>query len=145
MGVVYNKLMEFNQKHSGGIVWRLRKHAKVIEDYLDKDEEVLYAFAGQKNENFTEIFNTFAIVLTSKRILLGHKRLVWGSFLYSVTPDLYNDLKIYKGLIWGKIIIDTVKEVITLSNLPKSSLDEIETIISNFMMESKKQYKNEEK
>jgi len=50
---------------------------------------------------------------------------------------------IYKGLFWGKITIDTVKENITLTNLPKRSLDEIETVISDFMMEAKKQYKNE--
>lgn len=145
MGKVYNKILEFNKKYSGGITWRIKKHAKVVEDYLNPDEEVIYAFGAQKNDKMSEIFNTFAIVLTNKRVLLGHKRIVWGSFLYSVTPDLYNDLKIYKGLLWGKIIIDTVKEEITLTNLPKSGLDEIETTISEFMMEAKKNYKDEEK
>lgn len=143
MGKIYNIVKEFEKKYNGGIAWRIKKHVKVVEDYIDKDEEVLYAFCAQKNESFTEIFNTFAIVVTSKRILLGHKRLLWGSFLYSITPDLYNDLQIYKGLFWGKITIDTVKENITLTNLPKGSLDEIETVISDFMMEAKKQYKNE--
>lgn len=145
MGKVYDKVVEFNQKYSGGITWRIKKHAKVVEDYINPDEEVLYAFCAQKNEKFSEIFNTFAIVLTSKRILLGHDRLLWGSFMYSVTPDLYNDLKIYRGLIWGRIIIDTVKEVITLSNVPKKALDEIETTISEFMMQEKKNYKTYEK
>jgi len=145
MGKVYNKILEFNKKYTGGITWRIKKHAKVVEDYLNPDEEVIYAFGAQKNDKMSEMFNTFAIVLTNKRILLGHKRIVWGSFLYSVTPDLYNDLKIYKGLLWGKIIIDTVKEEITLTNLPKSGLDEIETTISEFMMEAKKNYKDEEK
>ena len=126
------------------ITWRIKQHAKVVEDYINPEEEVLYAFCAQKNEKITEIFNTFAIVVTSKRILLGHKRLIWGSFLYSITPDLYNDLKVYNGLIWGKIIIDTVKEEIVLTNLPKKGLDEIETTISEFMMEAKQKYKDEE-
>lgn len=144
MGKIYEKILDFNRKYSGGITWRIKKHAKVVEDYINPEEEVLYAFCAQKNEKITEIFNTFAIVVTSKRILLGHKRLIWGSFLYSITPDLYNDLKVYNGLVWGKIIIDTVKEEITLTNLPKKGLDEIETTISEFMMEAKQKYKDEE-
>jgi len=144
MGKVYEKILDFNRKYSGGIVWRIKRHAKVVEEYLNPEEEVIYAFCAQKNEKFSEIFNTFAIVVTNKRILLGHKSLFWGSFLYSVTPDLYNDLQVYKGLIWGKITIDTVKEKIILTNLPKSSLDDIETIISEFMMEAKKKYNEKE-
>lgn len=144
MGKIYDKVLEFKNKYPGGVVWRIKKHAKVVEEYINPEEEVIYAFCGQKNDKMSEFFNTFAIVLTNKRILLGHKRIVWGSFLYSVTPDLYNDLKVYKGLFWGKIIIDTVKEEITLTNLPKKALDEIETTISEFMMEAKKKYKDDE-
>lgn len=144
MGKIYDKVIEFQRKYTGGIVWRIKKHSKVIEDYINPEEEVLYAFCAQKNESFTDWFNTFVIVITNKRLLLGHKKLLWGSFMYSVTPDLYNDLQIYQGLLWGKITIDTVKEKITLTNLPKKSLDEIETTISEFMMEAKKQYKNED-
>lgn len=144
MGKVYNKVLEFEKKFSGGIAWRLKNHCKVVEEYINPDEEVLYAFCAQKNEKVTEVFNTFVIVVTSKRLLLGHKRLLWGSFLYSITPDLYNDLQVYKGLIWGKITIDTVKEKIVLTNLPKNGLDEIETTISEFMMEAKQRYNDEE-
>ena len=88
MGKVYDKIVNFEKKYSGGISWRMKKHAKVIEDYINSDEDILYAFCAQKNDKFTEWFNTFAIVVTNKRILLGHKRLIWGSFLYSITPDL---------------------------------------------------------
>ena len=44
------------------------------------------------------------------------------------------------GIIWGKIDIDTVKEVVHLSNLQRESLDEIETVITEYMMEEKKKY-----
>ena len=56
---------------------------------------------------------------------------------------MYNDMEIYKGLIWGKVTIDTVKEVVVLTNISKKALDEIETNISEFMLEAKKKYKNE--
>ena len=46
-------------------------------------------------------------------------------------------MKVYEGVFWGKIIIDTVKEVIVISNLSKDSLVEIETHISSFMMKAK--------
>ena len=53
---------------------------------------------------------------------------------------MYNDLRVYQGLLWGHITIDTIKEVVVLSNLPKRSLDEIETQITEYMMEEKKKY-----
>ena len=31
-----------------------------------------------------------------------------------ITPDMYNDLTVNKAVFWGRIIIDTVKEVITI-------------------------------
>ncbi len=143
MGSVYEKALEYKNKYPGSVVFRIKKHCKVIEDYLNPNEEVKFAFCAQKNEKFTDIFNTFAICLTDKRILLGHKRILWGNFLYSITPDLYNDMQIFQGLIWGKITIDTVKEEVVLTNISKKGLDEIETVVSEFMMEAKKKYKNE--
>ena len=143
MSKVYNEILKFKSKYPGGISWRIKKHAEVIEEYINPDEKIIYAFCAQKNEKFTDIFNTFAVVLTNKRIMLGHKRLLFGSFYYTITPDLYNDMQIFKGIIWGKISIDTIKELVVLTNLPKRSLDEIETKISEFMMEAKKQYKHE--
>ncbi len=145
MGKVYDKALEFKRKYPGGIAWRIKSHSKVIEEYLNPDEEVLFAFGAQKNDKFTEILSTFVFALTNKRILLAHKKLLWGSFLYSITPDLYNDMEIFKGLIWGKITIDTVKEKVILTNLSKKGLDEIETTISEFMMKAKKKYANENK
>ncbi len=60
-------------------------------------------------------------------------------------PYMYNDLNIRAGLIWGKVIIDTIKEVIVFSNIDKAALDEIETNISEAMIVLKKQYPNEKK
>ena len=49
-------------------------------------------------------------------------------------------MQVYQGLIWGKVTIDTVKEEVVITNLAKDSLREIETEITEFMMEEKKKY-----
>ena len=82
--------------------------------------------------------------LADKRLLIGRKRVVVGYFLNSITPDMYNDLKVSSGILWGKVYIDTIKEFVTLSNISKAALREIETQISSYMMEAKKQYKDKE-
>ena len=146
MGQVYDKALEFKRKHRGGIAWNLKDHCDVVEKHLNPGEYVRFAFAGQKSEKFYEMIYTCVVVLTNKRILIGQKRVVWGYFLSSITPDLYNDLLVYQGLIWGQIKIDTVKEEVTISDLPKSGLDEIETNITEMMMDEKQKYgKREDK
>ena len=136
----YEQVLEFKRKYPMTIAFRLSKHCEVIERHLNPDEKILYAFAAQKNSSSLEIFYTNVIVLTSKRILIATKRVLWGYFFVTVTPDMFNDLTVRKGLIFGSIIIDTVKERIVLSNIDPNALDEIETIISEYMMEEKKKY-----
>ena len=142
---VYKKVLEFKHRHPGTVAWRLRQNSSVVERHLNPDEEVLYAFAAQKNDSSFDIFGTAVIAITNKRILIGRKRVVIGYFLNSITPDMFNDLKVHGGLIWGRIYIDTVKEFVTLSNISLSALDEIETNITEYMMEEKKKYKDQDK
>lgn len=144
MLTVYDHVKLFKRKYNGGIAWRLKKHSKVIDGHLNPQEKVIYAFPGQANDNPFDWCSTCVVAITTKRILIAQKRLLWGYFLTSITPDLYNDLSLYSGLIWGKLNLDTVKEIVTISNLPKSSLDEIETHISEYMMEKKKEFKTRE-
>lgn len=141
MGKVYKKAKEYLEKNPGNLIWRVKPHCQVIEDHLNPGEIVKYVFLGQKNEKFYDIFQTCAVVVTNKRLLIGNKRVVWGYFFTSITPDLYNDLKVYKGLIWGKVTIDTIKEVVVISNLSKTGLRDIETNVTDFMMKQKKLYK----
>ena len=141
---VYSYVKEFKNKFPLTIAWRLSKNAQVIEQHLNDDEEVLYAFAAQKNDNPFDIITTCVVCLTNKRILIGQKRVVFGYFYYSITPDMFNDLSIRMGLLWGKVILDTVKEVVVLSNVQKEALLEIETKISEYMMEEKKKYEYKE-
>ena len=53
---------------------------------------------------------------------------------------MFNDLTIKTGIIWGKVCLDTVKEVVVLSNISKASVSEIETAITEYMMHEKKKY-----
>ncbi len=141
MGTVYDHVNLFKKKYPKTITWwRLKKHAEIIERHLNPGETVSYAFTGQKNEKFYDLFSTCIIAVTNKRLLIGQKRVVFGYFLTSITPDLFNDLEVYQGLLWGKVTIDTVKEVVVLTNLDKTSLPEIETNVTEFMMEEKKKY-----
>ena len=135
---VYQQLKAFKKKYPWTISWRLKKHAKIIENHLNPEEEILYAFSAQKNNNPFDIITTYAVVVTNKRILLASKRMIFGYFLVSITPDMFNDLNIKMGLVWGKVIIDTVKEVVVLSNIQKDALSEIETNITEYIIEEKK-------
>ena len=53
---------------------------------------------------------------------------------------MFNDLKVSSGIIWGKIMIDTVKEFAIISNISKNALSEIETQITEYMMAEKAKY-----
>lgn len=140
MASVYELAANFKKKYPLTVGWRIKKNARIIEKHLNPGETVSYAFVAQKNENSYNIIGSAVIALTNERILIGRDRVVVGYFLDSITPDLFNDLKVSSGILWGKIYIDTVKEFVTLSNISKSALSEIETKISSFMINEKKKY-----
>ena len=134
---VYEQALKFKKKYKMSIIWRLKRNSKIVEKHLNRDEKILYVFAAQKNNNPFDFFSTAVIVLTDKRLLIGRKRVVFGYFLDSITPEMFNDLKVLSGVIWGKIHIDTINELVTLSNIDKKALPEIETMITSYMMKQK--------
>lgn len=140
MGKVYLQVLDFKKKYPNTIGWRLKRNSAVVEMHLNPGEEPLYSFVAQKNESIFDIFQTCVVTLTNKRILIGRKRIVFGYFLDSITPDMFNDLKIKSGIIWGNVYIDTVKELVVLSDISNNALREIETKVSEYMMEEKKKY-----
>ena len=137
---VYKRVLKFKEKYPSTIGWRLKQNSSIVKRHLNPDEEVRYAFIAQKNDNPFNIFSSAVVALTNKRVLIGRKRVIIGYFLNSITPDMYNDLKISSGVIWGKVYIDTIKELVTLTNIDKKALTEIETQITSYMMEEKKKY-----
>jgi len=136
---VYEELLKF-KRYGGTVGWRLKKHAAIIEKHLNDGEKVLYAFYAQRNDSITDIISTCAIALTNKRLLIGQKRLLFGYHFISITPDMFNDLTVHTGIIWAKVYIDTIKEVVKLSNISKRGVTEIETKITEYMMKEKKKY-----
>ena len=138
MGKCYKLVKEFKKKYPLTIAFRLKKHCKIIESHLNSEEEILYAFPAQKNSSALEFFYTNVIALTNKRILIATKRVIWGYFLITITPDMFNDLTIRKGLIFGSVLLDTMKEKVILSNLDPKALPELETIMSEYLMETRK-------
>lgn len=145
MGKCYQLVTEFKKKYPSTISFRLNKHCEIIEKHLNPDEKILYAFPAQKNTSVFEIFYTNVVALTNKRIMIATKRVLWGYFFVTITPDMFNDLTVRKGLIFGSIIIDTIKEKVCLSNIAPAALPEIETIITEYMMEEKKKLSTTEK
>lgn len=138
--MVYDQIKIFKRRFRSTIGWRIKSHSKVIEKHLNPGEEVTFAFVAQGDRSSLEIFNTYAVVLTNKRILLAQKRVIFGYTFLAITPDMFNDLTVYSGLIWGKVYIDTVKENVILSNISKNALSEIETQITEYMMSEKQKY-----
>lgn len=145
MATIREQVATFKHKYPLTIGWRYKKNAAVVEKHLNPGEEVVYAFIAQKNDSMLDIFGSAVVALTNKRILIGCKRVLMGYSLISITPDLFNDLKVSMGLIWGRVYIDTAKEFVTLSNISKSALVEIETQISEYMVERKKEWYAEQK
>lgn len=145
MASTYEIVKQFKNKYPGTICWRLKKHAQLVDQNLYPDEEVIYAFAAQNNTSHRTIFDTAILAMTNKRIIIAQDYLLPGYDVNSITPDLYNDMQINAGIIWGMITIDTIKETIYFSNISKKALPEIQKEITSYMMEAKtKYYKKEE-
>ena len=142
MSDVYKRVLKFKKKYPLTVGWRPRQNSSIIDKHLNPDERVLYAFSAQKNDNPLQFFESGVVALTNKRILIGRKRVLFGYFLDSITPDMFNDLKVTGGIIWGKVHIDTVKELVTLSNIDIAALPELETAVSQYMIKVKKEYNN---
>ena len=136
---IYRKVIDFKKRFPLTISWRLYAHSKIASKLINKDEEILYAFAAQKSPTTFNFLSTFVFILTDKRIVLAQKRMLFGYFYYSITPDMFNDLTLRMGLIWGKAIIDTVKEQVYLSGLTKGAMEELETVLSKYMIQKKRE------
>lgn len=140
MNNVYQMARDFKKKFPGTISWRLKAHCKIINLHLNEGEKVYYAFGAQKGGISHSIFNTLLVALSNRRILIGQKGWPFGYYFTAITPFMFNDIKVKMGIIWGEIIIDTVKEKVFLSYISKKALPEIETKITEYMMKEKEKY-----
>ena len=60
--MTYDEIKKYKAKYHGGIAWRLKKHCEIIDLHINPDEHILYAFPGQKNDSFTNIFDTCVLI-----------------------------------------------------------------------------------
>lgn len=144
MASTYEKVNEFNKKYPGSIYWRIKKHSDLVDKNLYPDEVVDFAFAAQNNTSHGTIFDTAILAITNQRIIIAQDHIIVGYSINTITPDLYNDMQLNAGIIWGMITVDTVKETINFSNISKQALPEIQKRITSFMIEAKKKYYQKE-
>ena len=145
MNYICEQAKEFKKKYPMTVAWRLKSHSKVIQKHLSSDEAILYVFAGQKSPFIWDMFSTYLVVLTNKRILVAEKRLIFGYYFISVTPEMFNDLSVQSGILWGKVFIDTIKEQVIINNIDKRALAEIQNRVSEYMLEEKRKVVKVEK
>lgn len=142
---IYLKAKEFKSKFPRTIAWRLQKHAAVVQKHLHDNEKIQYVFCGQKNVSSLMINKTCIVAITDERLVIGQKRLLWGYFFTTITPDQYNDFKVINNMIWSDILIDTLDEEVYLSNIDPNGAIDAQKHITKFMMEEKKKYGKKDK
>lgn len=138
---IYRQARKFRRKHPLTIAFRLKAHSKILAKHLNNGEKIKYVFAAQKGPSSYDIFSTYVVAITDKRIMIARKRLLFGYFFLAITPEMFNDIKVKMGLIWAKVEIDTVKEFIVLSNIQSSAASKIETAVTQYVLREKKKYK----
>lgn len=138
---IYSLAREFKKKYPKTIAFRLKAHAKIATKFIGEDEQIKFVFPAQKNYKSFELFDTYLIILTDKRLVIVRKRVFFGYFFKMITPEMFNDLTIKNSIIWGKVIIDTIKEKVILSNIDPNALAEIDDKVTMTMIEEKKKFK----
>ncbi len=138
---IWRQARKFRRKYPLTIAFRLWAHSKIIAKHLNPGEKIKFVFAAQKGPSSGDIVSTYIVVITDKRIMIGRKRLVFGYFFLAITPEMFNDIKVRKGLLWAKVEIDTVKEYIILSNIQGGAASKIETAVTQYVMKKKCQHK----
>lgn len=136
---IYESVKAYKDKYPSTLAFRLKKHAEVVEKNIKKDERVLYTFCGHgiagntSVENGASSYGTVVVALTNKRIVIGHKGLLFGSKIKSIDMKKYNDMTVDKGLIWSSLNIDTFKEEFKVAGLTAEGANEAEENVSRII------------
>jgi len=128
---------DFKKRYPATVSWRLKRHSRLIDNNLHRNEEVFYAFGAQWNHKF-DMFDTAVFAITNERMIVAQQRVITGYQVISIDPRLFNDIKIDGKIFWGSLKIDTVKEIIDFSNISKKSLFEIKKVITSYVGSKKR-------
>lgn len=86
------------------------KHFSLIEEALGNDEYAIMCFIGLHNYiSMSQHDQNYAYAITNKRIIMAQQKLIGQNF-QTVAIDNLNDITMTTGMVFGKIIIDTIKE-----------------------------------
>lgn len=104
-----------NKYGSGFSKGQSLKHFTLIENMLQANENILFAFIGLHNYvSTTQHDNNFAYAITDTRILMAQKKVV-GQATQVVSLQNVNDITFTSGFIYGIITIDTTKECFNIA------------------------------
>lgn len=113
--------------------WNI-KHFTVVENQLNKDEEVLFAFVGLYNYiSATKHDSNYAIAITNKRIVAGQKK-VFGENVNTISRNHLNDISKSTGMIMGLLTVDTFKETFNIAT-NKNEINSIYEGINRILFE----------
>jgi len=135
----YQILKDFKKRYPRSLTWfRIKQHANLVDQNLQPNEKVIFAFAAQWCEG-DGWFDTAVMALTTERIIVAQNRLIAGFRVISIAPKFFNDVKVRAGVIWGTVTIDTAKEKIYFTKVARKALLEIKNTVSKYMLEYKTQ------
>lgn len=112
------------------------KHFQLVVDMLQPDEDVKMCFLGIHNyKSPTTHDNTFAYAITNKRIIMAQKKM-FGQVTQTVQLDYVNDITTKSGLMFGIVMIDTMKETIKVA-VDKDAAMNISSKVHDLLLELK--------
>ena len=85
--------------------------------------------------SLTKHDNNFAYVITNKRIIIAQKRIV-GEVIQTILLDNINDITYKKGIAFGVITIDSMKERFNVA-LENTNSDKLYSLIHELIFKSK--------
>ena len=115
--------------------WDL-KHFTLIQNALQPDEQVLFAFEGFHNyQSASKHDGNFAYAVTNLRFILAQKKM-FGENLKSVALDQVNDVTFSSGFAMGIVTVDTIREKFNVA-LPKSEAKNISDRLHTLLLDLK--------
>ena len=115
--------------------WTL-KHFGVVEKQLSPGENVILCFMGLHNYvSLTKHDNNFAYAITDRRIIIAQKHMV-GEVTQTILLDNVNDITYKKGITFGVITVDSMKERFNVA-LENTNSDKLYSLIHELIFKLK--------
>lgn len=104
-----------------------------IAEALRDNEDILTCFVANRETNYSTRLCVCSI--SNQRIIISQKNLI-GKDLQTIAIDNVNDITVKFGLLSGRIVIDTFKEVISMT-ASRNRTKRIDNILHNIIQKVK--------